>query len=278
MSSLAYSQQSLAVALFDPLARVPLAIADVDPHACADFHPAGIGAFLIRALAARYPVVRRLIGDDSFLDVARRFVAMQPPRLPIVPHFGETFPHYLRSLGGAASFEYIADMAELEAACARAYHSADAVALDTQALSFPSTARFDEYAVILHPSVALVASRFPIVTIWRANQTANSSGIFDRWRPEVALIARPFLDVDVLLLPAGGHAFVSALSTGSTIAAAAAFAAADDPGFDLDASLTMLADANAVVGFHRHTEHLQAEHLEAEHLRTAPLLPRRRTR
>jgi hypothetical protein len=271
MNSLAYSQQNLAVALFDPLARVPLAIADVDPHACANFHPAGIGPFLIRALAARYPVVRRLIGDASLLDVARRFVAMQPPRLPIVPHFGETFPHYLRSLGDAASFEYVADIAELEAACARAYHSADAMALET--LSFPASARFDECGVILHPSVALVASRFPIVTIWRANQTANSGGIFDRWRPEVALIARPLLDVDVLLLPAGGHAFVSALSTGSTIAAAAAFATADDPGFDLDASLTMLADANVVVGFHR-----QAEHLHAEHLRTAPLLPRQRTR
>jgi len=265
MNSLAYNQQNLAVALFDPLARVPLAIADVDPHACADFHPAGIGAFLIRALAARYPVVRRLIGDDSFLDVARRFVAMQPPRLPIVPHFGETFPHYLRSLGGAASFEYIADMAELEAARTRAYHSADASPIDAQARSFLSEARFHECGVILHPSVALVASRFPIVTIWGANQTNAGGGMLDRWCPEAALIARPFLDVDVLLLPAGGHAFMSALSSGSTIAAAAAIATADDPGFDLDASLTMLFDANALVGLHRRVEHLGA--------RTAPLLP-----
>ena len=248
MNALAASQENLAVALFDPLACVPAAIANVDPRARADFNHAGIGAVLIRALAVRYPVVRRLIGDDSFLDAARRFVAMQPPRLPNVQHFGEAFPHYLRSLGDAASFEYVADMAELEAGRARAYRSADAPPLNAQALSFLSTAHFDEFGVILHPSVALVASRFPIVTIWRANQTGN---MVDRWRPEAALIARPFLDVDVLLLPAGGHAFMSVLSTGATIAAASAAATADDPSFDLDASLSMLAEANIVIGFHR---------------------------
>ncbi len=270
MNPLAASQENLAVALFDPLAGVPAAIPDIDLRARADFQHAGIGAFLVRALAARYPVVRRLIGDDSFLDVARRFVAMQPPRLPIVQHFGETFPHYLRSLGEAASFEYVADIAELEAARARAYHSADATPLDAQALSFLSTARFDEWGVILHPSVALVASRFPIVTIWRANQTDSGGGMFDQWRPEAALIARPFLDVDVVLVPAGGHAFMTALSAGSTIAAAAATATAGDPSFELVPNLIMLVEANIVVGFHRHAEHLEA--------RTAPLFPRRRTR
>jgi hypothetical protein len=275
MTVLATNQESFAVALFDPLARVPAAIADVDLRARADFHHAGIGAFLIRALAARYPVVRRLIGDDSFLEVARRFVAMQLPQLPIVRHFGETFPQYLRSLGDAASFEYVADIAELEAARASAYHSADARPLDARAFSLLSTARCNEYGLILHPSAALVASRFPIVTIWRANQTDANSGILDQWRAEAALIVRPFLDVDVLLLPAGGHIFITALSTGSTIAEAAASATADDPGFNLAASLTMLVEANTIVGVHRGAAVISIKQLEA---RAAPLVPRPRTR
>jgi hypothetical protein len=270
MNSLATVQDSLAVALFDPLAGVP--IANVELRAGIDFRHAGIGAFLVRALAARYPVVRRLIGDDSFLEVARNFVAKQPPRLPIVQHFGETFPQYLRSLGEAASFEYVADIAELEATRARAYHSADALPLDARALSFLSMARFNDCGLILHPSVALVASRFPIVTIWRANQTDAACGILDRWRPEAALIARPFLDVDVLLLPAGGHAFMHALLNGWTIGAAAASARDDDPEFDLDASLTMLAKANIVVSFHRRAADVGIGHLRT---RNTPLAPRR---
>ena len=272
MNALAASQKNVAVALFDPLACLPTAIANGDLRARADFAHADIGAVLVRALAARYPVVRRLIGDDTFLDVARRFLAMQPPQLPTVQHFGEAFPQYLRSLGDAASFEYVADMAKLEAARACAYRSADAPPLDAQALSLLSMARFDEFGIILHPSVALVASRFPIVTIWRANQTGT--GGIDRWRPEAALIARPFLDVDVLLLPAGGHAFMSALSIGATIAAATATATADDPSFDLDASLTMLMEANIVVGLYRRVA-ASLEHLPA---RSAPLAPRPLTR
>jgi Putative DNA-binding domain len=275
MNSLATIQDNLAGALFDPLAGVPAAIANVDLRAGGDFHHGDIGAFLVRALAARYPVVRRLIGDDSFLDVARRFVAKQPPRLPVVQHFGETFPHYLRSLGKAASFDYVADIAELEAARARAYHSADAPTLDARALSFLSMARFNECGLILHPSIALVASRFPVVTIWRANQTDAGSGILDRWRPEAALIARPFLDVDVLLLPAGGRVFMNALLSGWPIGAAAASARDDDPEFDLDASLTMLARANVVVSFHRRAADVRIGHPRA---RTTPLAPRRRPR
>ena len=267
MNGLATNQEHPAVVLFDPLAPVPMAIADVDLCTGADFHHAGIGAFLVRALAARYPVVRRLIGDDSFLDVARRFVAMQPPRLPIVQHFGESFPQYLRSLGEAASFEYVADIAELEAARARAYHSADARPLDARALL--SRIPFNDYGLVLHPSVGLVTSRFPIVSIWRANQTGADGGILDRWRPEAALVARPFLDVDVLPLPAGGHVFMNALLDGWTIGAAAALATGDE--FDLDTNLTILAEANIVIAFNR-----QAADVDVGDLRTraTPLVPR----
>jgi len=273
MNGLAPNQENLAVVLFDPLASVPAAIADVSPRTRADFRHAGIGAFLVRALAARYPVVRRLIGDDSFLDVAERFIAMQLPRLPIVQHFGESFPQYLRSLGEAASFEYVADIADLEAARARAYHSADARPLDARALL--SRAPFNEYSFVLHPSAGLVTSRFPIVTIWRANHTGAGGGILDQWRPEAALVARPFLDVDVMSLPAGGHAFVNALLSGSPVGAAAASAAKDDPEFDLDANLTVLADANIVVAFNRHATDVDVGHLET---RTTPLAPRRLAR
>jgi Putative DNA-binding domain len=273
MNGLATNQENLAVVLFDPLACVPAATADVDLGMHADLRHAGIGAFLVRALAARYPVVRHLIGDDSFLEVARRFITMQPPRLPIVQHFGETFPQYLRGLGEAASFEYVADIAELEAARARASHSADALPVDVRVPL--STAPFNEYGLVLHPSVELVTSRFPIVTIWRANQPGADSGILDQWRPEAALVARPFLDVDVLPLPAGGHVFLNELLSGWTIGAAAASARDDDSEFDLAANLTILTEANIVVAFHRHAGDVDVGDLRT---RAAPLAPRRLAR
>jgi hypothetical protein len=134
---------------------------------------------------------------------------------------------------------------------------------------------FNEYSLVLHPSVGLVASRFPIVTIWRANQTGADGGILDRWRPEAALVARPFLDVNVLPLPAGGHVFINALLSGSTVGAADASATEDDPEFDLGANLTILAEANIVVAFHRQAAGVDVGHLRT---RTTPLAPRRLAR
>jgi hypothetical protein len=113
------------------------------------------------------------------------------------------------------------------------------------------------------------------LTIWRANQTDADSGILDQWRPETALIARPFLDVDVVPLPAGGRTFMDALRNGWTIGAAAESASDDDPEFDLDANLTILADANIVVAFNRQVVDVRIGHMRT---RTTPLAPRRLAR
>ena len=65
-------------------------------------------------LAARFPVVRRLVGVHSFAVMARRFIRSEPPGAPIPLRYGENFSRFLRSQGNAASIEYVADIAELE--------------------------------------------------------------------------------------------------------------------------------------------------------------------
>jgi hypothetical protein len=160
-----------------------------------------------------------------------------------VLHFGEAFPGYLRNLGRTASFEYLADVAEIEAARARAMRSADARPIGRTALASLSSSRMRELRVLLHPSVSLVTSRFPIVTVWAANQTDNGDGLVPQWGPQAALVARPFLDVDVVPLSAGEYAFLRQLADGAPLAAAAAC----DPA----AYLRLLIDNNIVVGVHR---------------------------
>jgi hypothetical protein len=105
--------------------------------------------------------------------------------------------------------------------------------------------------VRLHPSVSLVASRFPIVTVWASNQVDDSDSVVPQWGPEAALVARPFLDVDVVPLSAGGYAFLRQLDEGAPLAAAMAAATACDPASDPATYLRLLVDANIVVGVHR---------------------------
>jgi len=206
---------------------------------------------LVNALAARYPVVRRMAGDESFRAVAHRFVMVEPPRSLVLLHYGETFPRFLRSFGHGASFEYLADIAELEMAREKAYRAADACPLGAQELSALPINRLDALRVRLHPSVSLVASRFPVVTIWEANQSDDGDGMIERWGAEAALVARPFAEVVVHRLPHGGHAFMAALLEGTTIAEAIEAGTAVAPAFDPTANLAMLVASKIVVGLVR---------------------------
>jgi hypothetical protein len=76
----------------------------------------------------------------------------------------------------------------------------------------------------------------------------------------LALVARPFLEVEVWRVPPGGYAFISALLQGRTIAAATDAGIAADPKFDIATNRALLVGANVVVGIQ---EHIRAERLNA---------------
>ena len=87
-------------------------------------------ASAIHVLAARFPVIRRMVGEQSFRVTAQRFVLSEPPRVPIPPSYGESFPRFLRREGGLSSMEYVADIAALEVARCKAQHAPDARPID----------------------------------------------------------------------------------------------------------------------------------------------------
>jgi Putative DNA-binding domain len=50
---------------------------------------------LIGAVEARYPVSRRIAGDDLFRAMARAFVRRHKPRSPVMIAYGEEFPDFV---------------------------------------------------------------------------------------------------------------------------------------------------------------------------------------
>jgi hypothetical protein len=203
---------------------------------------------LITVVATRFPVVRRLVGDDSFFESIRRFIAAEPPRSLLLLDYGDAFPQFLRRLGDDACIAYIADIADLEIARGKAYHAADAASVPPQAFAAIPAHRLVGLRLSLHPSVSLLQSRFPIVSVWHANQEAGDVAL-QQWRPEAALIARPMLEVEVWNLPPGGFAFLTALSRGAAMAEAAEAATHAAPEFDLAVNLSVLIEARIVTGF-----------------------------
>jgi hypothetical protein len=73
-------------------------------------------------------------------------------------------------------------------------------------------------------------------------------GMIERWTAEAAILARPFLEVEVRRLLLGGYAFLRALSEGKTVATAVGIATEVAPKFDVVSSLRLIDDAKVVVG------------------------------
>ena len=57
---------------------------------------------LIGALEARYPVSRRIAGDDLFRAMARAFMRAHKPRSPVMIAYGEDFPEFAAAYLAAA--------------------------------------------------------------------------------------------------------------------------------------------------------------------------------
>jgi hypothetical protein len=67
---------------------------------------------LIGALEARYPVSRRIAGEEFFRAIARAFVRARKPRSPVMIAYGKDFPEFVAAHAGVEP--RLADVARLE--------------------------------------------------------------------------------------------------------------------------------------------------------------------
>lgn len=205
-------------------------------------------ASLIDTLAARFPVTARLVGDDFFRAMARVHVESAPPNSAVLLRYGAGFADFIADFPPAGPVPYLADVARLEWAWHVAYHAADAAPLSLAALA-EAAGDSANMSLTLHPSLQIVRSSYPVVTIW---QLAAREGEDEPARlpaeGEDALVARPKLDVEVRRLPAGGAVFVLALKSGASLEQAAHKAMFAAPAFDLEANLAGLVMSGAIAG------------------------------
>lgn len=198
---------------------------------------------LVDALAARFPVAQRIVGEAFFAAMAQVFVARCPPASPALLEYGGAFAQFVQGFEPAFELPYLPDVIRLEDARVRAYHARDAEPLSRDDLASIPLDRLAALAFDMHPSTALVRSPYPIVTIWAMNVGELELAPIEDWSGEDALVVRPELSVHVHRLPAGGAAFVERLLAGDTLGVAAQTAMLESAEFDLVATLTTILSA-----------------------------------
>lgn len=253
MQQLAERQRDFAAALLDPGLPTPDGLVgpdgEPDPKRFAVYR-SNVVVSLIEALADAFPAVHRIVSADFFRAMARAYVIIQPPRSPIMLDYGAGFPDFIRSFEPAAGLPYLDDVARIERAWTEAYHAPEACPIDPSAFSAVAPDELPAMQLELHPSLRLVRSQFPALTIWQMNVGDGAPAPVDLASGgEDALIVRPAADVEVHLIPRGSLEFIRALSDGRPVLGALKEALTANCRFDLSANLSDLMRAGALVGY-----------------------------
>lgn len=130
-----------------------------------------------KALGNTCPVVEQLVGDACFRSLALRYLDEHPSTSGDLQHFSREFPAVLDTLYAESEYGYLGDVARLELAIESALLAPEAGTLDLEALAGVPADRLGDVVFSTAPSLRLVESRYPVLSIWRAHQTQGETTV-----------------------------------------------------------------------------------------------------
>jgi Putative DNA-binding domain len=191
-----------------------------------------------RALAAAYPTVQQLVGEETFGAISHALWLQHAPVRGDLATWGDTLPGWLADAEDLAGEPYLADVARVDWALHRAQTAADA-SWDPAALHRLAEPDAERLKLVLVPGAALLPSAYPVAAIWQAHRSSADdafSGVREALIEgvgETAFVWRRGWRGDVVALTPPEAQFHRALLHGEPLAAALDAA----PGLDFQAWL-----------------------------------------
>ena len=184
----------------------------------------------LRALERTYPVTQRRVGAEFFRQLTHEYRALHPSQHGDLHWIGEAFPAWLAVRLADTGYEWLADLARLEWACEESVAAAHLQAVGAGSLGGVDAEVLPHLALQWQPSLRLVASRFPIWSVWQSNQLEHAAPPIDLAAgAEHCVVACVAERVAVYRLDEPDHRLLQHLLAGMSLEAATETAAADAP-------------------------------------------------
>ncbi|HEY8024133.1 MAG TPA: DUF692 family multinuclear iron-containing protein [Burkholderiaceae bacterium] len=191
-----------------------------------------------KTLAAAYPVLHSLVGEEFFAALARAYGKQYPSQDGDLNRFGAHFAEFLAGFEHVAEYPYFPDMARLEWALHQAYYAKNSAAISAADLALLGSEQADGAHLSLNPLCSLIESPWDIVSIWQAHQPGSNGGFpADIVRPSQAIIARPHWKPELLPTSPAAIALLIKLQKGESLGDALDAALDIDPEFDFSTNL-----------------------------------------
>jgi uncharacterized protein (UPF0276 family) len=186
-----------------------------------------------KTLAATYPVLRQLVGDEFFSGLARAYGKAYPSDSGDLNRFGAHFSDFLRDFPHVAQYPYFPDVAALEWALHRAHYANSVATLDAAGIAQLSPEQLDAACFTLHPACRLLDSGWAVLDIWQAHQGEGEKSLPENLRKQTwCAVTRPAWKAELLPLSGSAFAALSVLQQGESLGAALDAAFDIDPEFD----------------------------------------------
>ncbi len=177
---------------------------------------------LVDALAANFPTVAQLVGDEWFKACAVEYVRAQPARSPVLAVYGATFPAFLAEFPPAADLPYLPEVARIDRLWVESHTAADAAVLTSTELARLPQSALISFTPTLHPAARFAWVQHSAATIWLHHRSPDSGTPLEiEDAAEGILLTRPAGRVDYQRLDRAACEFLRRLSEGSGLGPAA---------------------------------------------------------
>jgi len=186
----------------------------------------------VDALAANFPTVLSMVGEDWFRAAAALFAREVPPVSAALLDYGEAFPAWLQRFPPGDDTPYLAGIAHLDRLWTESLFAAEAPALTAETLAVLAPDVLAETNLPLHPGVRFASFEAGLPSLWAAAREGREDlELSDR--AEALLLVRDKGAVMHRVIGAAETAFLRACRDGLTSAEAAGRAFEADPDVQL---------------------------------------------
>ena len=186
----------------------------------------------VDALAANFPTVLSMVGEDWFRAAAALFAREAPPASAALLNYGEAFPAWLQRFPPAGDLPYLAGIAHLDRLWTEALFAAEAPVLDAETLAALPPEVLAETRLPPHPSVRLATFETGLPSLWLAAREEREDLELSE-TPETLLLVRRDGAMAARVAGAAETEFLRACRAGLTCAEAAERAVTAEPDVSL---------------------------------------------
>ena len=165
-------------------------------------------------LAASFPVIERLVGEACFEGLAREYTLAHPSRCGDLQRFGAAFPAFLDHTYGDSRFRYLPSVAELEWALEEVHLKRDEQPLAISELSRFNQEDYGNLVFSARRALRLLRSRYPVLSIWHANQPGSTAPVDLNQGGEHVAVIRRSNDLQMHLIDEATFSLASELARG----------------------------------------------------------------